>query len=61
MPQDLDIDNYSNEELITLFKLKLPLSETKIKYCVDNSIRKYYDEYGDNNEYIEFLKNVKIN
>lgn len=59
MPQDLDIDNYSNEELITLFKLKLPLSETKIKYCVDNSIRKYYDEYGDNNEYIEFFEKCK--
>ena len=64
MPQDLDIDNYTTEELITLFKLTLPLSETNIRYGIDNSIRKYQDSYGDNREYIDFFvecKNKLIN
>ncbi len=61
MSKDLDINNYSIEDLFAFFKIDEPINKTRIDYQINNTIRTFLEKFNNDyeNEYIQFFYKCK--
>ena len=61
MSKDLDINNYSIEDLFAFFKIDEPINKTRIDYQINNTIRIFLEKFNNDyeNEYIQFFYTCK--